>query len=91
MTTEDSYEASSSEAINQAATQTYQMAMYNAQKEDVQASDIPEFIAYEIISLAEWYSPDAESIGLVARKILESYNISPECNKIIRQHLEVES
>lgn len=57
------------------------LAKYNAEKES--AMEIDEFIAHEIVDLAEWCCPNAEMKDYVIRKILVYGELSEQVKQLI--------
>lgn len=75
--------------VDELAKRVYDMASYNANKDDVQAQTIPEFMACEVIDLAEWMSPDADTATAVAEKVIEIYTLPSGTAALVKKYFEL--
>ncbi|KKQ98663.1 MAG: hypothetical protein UT24_C0037G0002 [Candidatus Woesebacteria bacterium GW2011_GWB1_39_12] len=62
------------ESIEALANQIYNLAMYNAKRDD--ALDNPEYLAFEIISLSEYMADSPEHARMSASIIANSYELT---------------
>ena len=68
--------------IKETARKVLSMTFYNAEKEN--ATDVPDFLAYEILDLTELMSPDYSYHDPVIKEILNFGELSEQTKKIIR-------
>lgn len=69
------------EEIDDTAERILDMIIYEIEKED--AIDVNEFVAYEILDLCEWMSPDHTTSNLVLKRLLTYDGFSDRVKKLV--------
>ncbi|MBI2448865.1 hypothetical protein HYV49_01065 [Candidatus Pacearchaeota archaeon] len=72
------------ESIKRTARKILDLVLYNAKKDD--ALDIPEYVAYEIISLTEYMNDSEETSYIIANEILKLYSFPSFTCDFVRKY-----